>query len=82
LPDPDVPVTALNDPQVAAVQAMYLSALERIGDAVEKGEPLATIHYNSDAKLAEARDLISASYHIGEHPPSEKRPLVRHILGA
>jgi thymidine phosphorylase len=55
---------------------------KRIGGRVEKGEALATIHYNSDAKLAEAKDLISASYHIGEHPPSEKRPLVRHILGA
>jgi len=26
---------------------------KRIGDRVEKGEPLATIHYNSGAKLAE-----------------------------
>jgi len=49
---------------------------------VKKGEPLATIHYNSDAKLAEAKSLISGSYHIGEHAPREKRSLVRHTLGA
>src|SRR5882724_5076234 len=55
---------------------------KRIGDPVKKGEPFATIHYNSDAKLAEAMSLISGSYHIGEHAPREKRPLVRHILGA
>src|SRR6266850_1667349 len=55
---------------------------KRIGDPVKKHEPLATIHYNSDAKLAEAKGLISGSYHIGEHAPREKRPLVRHILGA
>jgi pyrimidine-nucleoside phosphorylase len=55
---------------------------KRIGDRVEKGEPLATIHYNSDAKLAEAKSLISGSYHIGESAPREKRPLIRRILGA
>jgi pyrimidine-nucleoside phosphorylase len=55
---------------------------KRIGDRVEKGEPLATIHFNSDAKIAEAKSLIAGSYHIGENAPREKRPLVRHILGA
>jgi pyrimidine-nucleoside phosphorylase len=55
---------------------------KRIGDRVEKGEPLATIHYNSDAKLAEAKKLIAESYHIGDEAPREKRPLVRRILGA
>jgi len=55
---------------------------KRIGDRAEKGEPLATIHYNSDARLAEAKSLIADSYHIGEEAPREKRPLVRRILGA
>jgi pyrimidine-nucleoside phosphorylase len=55
---------------------------KRIGDRVEKGEPLATIHYNSDAKLAEAKTLIAGSYRIGERAPTEKHPLIRRILGA
>jgi pyrimidine-nucleoside phosphorylase len=55
---------------------------KRIGDRVEKGEPLATIHYNSDAKLAEAKKLIGQSHHIGEEAPKEKRPLVRRLIGA
>jgi len=55
---------------------------KRIGDRVEEGEPLATIHYNSDAKLAEAKSLIAESYHIGEEAPREKRPLVRRLIGA
>jgi len=55
---------------------------KRIGDCVEKGEPLATIHFDSDAKLAEAKALIAGSYVIGERPPQEKRPLVRRIIGA
>ena len=55
---------------------------KRIGDRVEIGEPLATIHYNSDAKLAEAKALIACSYFIGERAPQEKPPLVRRIIGA
>jgi len=61
--------------------AVGLEFHKRIGDRVEKGEPLATIHYNNAAKLAEAQNLIAASYQIGEAAPSEKRPLIRRILG-
>jgi pyrimidine-nucleoside phosphorylase len=62
--------------------AVGLEFHKRIGDRVEKGESLATIHYNSDAKLAEASNLISASCHVRERAPREKRPLIRRILGA
>src|SRR5467141_1153240 len=55
---------------------------KRIGDRVEKGEPLATIHYNSDAKLAEAKTRIADSYQIAGEAPREKRPLVRRVIGA
>jgi pyrimidine-nucleoside phosphorylase len=55
---------------------------KRIGDGVEKGEPLATIHFNSDARLGEAKTLIAGSYIIGEKAPQEKRLLVRRIIGA
>ena len=62
--------------------AVGLQFHKRIGDRVEKGEPLATIRYNADARLAEAKDLITENYFIAQEPPSEKRPLVRRILGA
>jgi pyrimidine-nucleoside phosphorylase len=62
--------------------AVGLEFRKRIGDPVKKGEPLATIHYNSDAKLAEAKSLIAGSYQIGDAAPSQPRPLVRRILGA
>jgi pyrimidine-nucleoside phosphorylase len=61
--------------------AVGLEFSKRIGDRVKKGEPLATIHYNSDAKLAEAKSLIAGSYQIGDAAPSQPRPLVRRILG-
>ncbi len=62
--------------------AVGLEFHKRIGDRVEKGEPLATIHYNSGAKLAEAQSLMAASYEIGEAAPSKSLPLIRRILGA
>jgi pyrimidine-nucleoside phosphorylase len=62
--------------------AVGLEFHKRIGDGVEKGEKLVTIHYNSDAKLAEAKALIAGSYVIGQGAPSEKRPLIRRVIGA
>jgi pyrimidine-nucleoside phosphorylase len=62
--------------------AVGLEFHKRIGDRVEKGEPLATIHYNSGAKLAEAQRLIAASYEIGEVASGERLPLIRRIIGA
>ena len=62
--------------------AVGLEFHKRIGDRVEKNERLVTIHYNSDAKLAEAKSLIASSYAVSENAPREKRPLVRRIIGA
>jgi pyrimidine-nucleoside phosphorylase len=62
--------------------AVGLEFHKRIGDRVEKGETLATIHYNSGTKLAEAKNLIGASYQIGETAPSEKPLLIHRIIGA
>jgi pyrimidine-nucleoside phosphorylase len=62
--------------------AVGLEFHKRIGDRVEKGESLATIHYNSDAKLAEASSLIFASDHVGESAPRDKRPFIHRILRA
>jgi pyrimidine-nucleoside phosphorylase len=54
---------------------------KRIGDAVKKGESLATIHYNADAKIGEAKTMVAASYFVGPEAPREKRPLIRRIIG-
>jgi pyrimidine-nucleoside phosphorylase len=61
--------------------AVGLEFHKRIGDRVEKAQPLATIHYNSGPKLSEAQSVIAASYEIGETAPSGKPPLVHRILG-
>ena len=61
--------------------AVGLEFHKRIGDRVEKGQPLVTIHYNSRAKLADAQTLIAESFQFGDAAPKEPRPLIRRILG-
>jgi pyrimidine-nucleoside phosphorylase len=60
--------------------AVGLEFHKRIGDRVEKGETLVTIHYNSAAKLAEVRNIIAASYTIADRAPAA-RPLIRRLIG-
>ena len=54
---------------------------KRIGDRVEQGEPLASIGYNADARLVEAKAMIAESFFIGQEGP-KKQPLIRRILQA
>jgi len=51
------------------------------GDAVQKGEPLCTIHHNSEARVADVQRAIGRSFHIGAESP-ERQPLVRRVIGA
>jgi len=53
---------------------------KKIGDAVQRNQPLATLHYNSEARAARARRLIEESYQISDAPPEEPRPLVRRVI--
>lgn len=62
--------------------AVGLQFRKRIGDRVEKGEPLATISYNADTRLAEAKALIADNYFVSPESPRETRPLIRRVLGA
>jgi pyrimidine-nucleoside phosphorylase len=62
--------------------AVGLEFHKRIGQRVEKGEPLATIHYNSDAKLAEAKRMVAESFVIEARTGQAPRPLIRRIIGA
>jgi len=52
---------------------------KKVGDSVQAGEPLCTVHYNDDARFANAKRILEASYAIGERRPA-KRPLVRRII--
>jgi len=58
-----------------------LEFYKRIGDRVSAGETLVTIHYNSDAKLAEAKQRIAQSFSFSDKPVAPKK-LVRRLVGA
>jgi pyrimidine-nucleoside phosphorylase len=60
--------------------AVGLEFHKRIGDRVERGEPLVTIHYNSDGKLDEAKSRIAGAFVFSEKQPGEKK-LVRRLIG-
>jgi pyrimidine-nucleoside phosphorylase len=61
--------------------AVGLEFHKRIGDTVKKDELLVTVHYNNDARLAEAKSLIQGSFLTGKRKPVGKRPLIRRIIG-
>jgi pyrimidine-nucleoside phosphorylase/thymidine phosphorylase len=54
---------------------------KRIGDGVEKDEPLARIEYNAEAELEHAAQLIRDAFHIGQEKPASP-PLIRRVIGA
>jgi pyrimidine-nucleoside phosphorylase len=60
--------------------AVGLELHKKLGDAVQAGEPVATVHYNDPARLPEALRLLQEAYSIGPHPPGEPRVLVKKII--
>jgi pyrimidine-nucleoside phosphorylase len=62
--------------------AVGLEFHKRIGDAVKRGEPLFTIHYNADARLEEARRLVETAYRIEPEKPKVMPPLIYRVIGA
>jgi pyrimidine-nucleoside phosphorylase/thymidine phosphorylase len=62
--------------------AVGLEFHKRIGDAVERGQPLCTLHYNSEARLAEARRLVESGYRIEPQKPKSVPLLLHRVIGA
>jgi pyrimidine-nucleoside phosphorylase len=53
---------------------------KKVGDQVNEGEPLCTLHFNADARLAEAESLIYSSYRIGS-AAAKPGKLIRRVIG-
>jgi pyrimidine-nucleoside phosphorylase len=60
--------------------AVGIALHKKVGDRVDRGEPLATIFSNDESRAQRARDLIEQSCEIGVAAPA-KRPLVHRIIG-
>jgi pyrimidine-nucleoside phosphorylase len=53
---------------------------KKVGDAVSKGDPLCTIHHNSESLAARAEALLLESFAIGDTPSQHQRPLVHRVI--
>src|SRR5712675_1563391 len=62
--------------------AVGLEFHKRIGDAVTRGEPLCTLHYNAATRLDEARHLVETAYKIEPEKPKTIPPLIYRVIGA
>lgn len=54
---------------------------KKVGDRVDSGEPLATVHYNQESRAERAKQLILQSCEVAEAPPPHKRPLIHRVIG-
>jgi pyrimidine-nucleoside phosphorylase len=54
---------------------------KKVGDKVEAGANLCTVHYNLDSRLPHVVELLARSFEIGAKPPPVS-PLVRKVIGA
>lgn len=59
--------------------AVGLVLHKKLGDKVEAGEPLATLHVNRSETLPEVQEWLASAFQIGSHPP-ERVPLVRETI--
>src|ERR1700676_1543890 len=62
--------------------AVGLEFHKRIGDAVKRGEPLCTLHYNANSRLDEAQRLVETAYQIATEKPKSIPPLIHRVIGA
>ena len=57
------------------------SSLAKIGDKVEKGQPLVVVHANSQEKLAQAMAYVEKAFEISAQPVAAPKPIVARITG-
>jgi pyrimidine-nucleoside phosphorylase len=60
--------------------AVGLVLHKKVGHPVRQGEPICTVHYNSDARLHDARGLLEQAYRIAAQPSAVKRPLIHRVI--
>ena len=61
--------------------AVGTSGLVKIGESVQAGQPLVTIHANSQEKLAQALTHMEKAFAISAEPVTPPKPIVARITG-
>jgi len=52
----------------------------KVGDQVTVGQPLCTVHFNSETRAASATKLLLESYQITDAPVAVAKPLVHRVI--
>jgi pyrimidine-nucleoside phosphorylase len=60
--------------------AVGLVLHKKVGDKVEKGESLATVHYNAELQGEVAWEIGQRSFEIADRPPAQRRPLIHRVI--
>ena len=60
--------------------AVGLVLHKKVGDEVAAGEPLCTVHYNSDQRLDEALAMLRVGYHVAPVAPETPRTLIHQVI--
>ncbi len=63
--------------QIDYAVGLYIHA--KLGDRINIGDPLVTVYFNDESKLAEMTTRLHQAYKIGELPP-QLEPLIKEIL--
>jgi pyrimidine-nucleoside phosphorylase len=53
---------------------------KKIGDAVQAGESLCTMHYNADERVELVREILQANIKVTPEFPARRSPIVRRVL--
>lgn len=61
--------------------AVGIALSKKVGDAVQAGEALCTVHYNAEPRLREALDVLETSFMVTEERPAQ-RPLILGTIGS
>jgi pyrimidine-nucleoside phosphorylase len=60
--------------------AVGLTLHKKVGDKVEKGESLVTIHYNAEFQGEVAMEVAQRSFVIADQAPQHRRPLIHRVI--
>jgi len=59
--------------------AVGVSGLAKVGEAVEKGQSLLTLHANDTGRLAEAKEMLKEAFSFSDQPV-QRSPLIHEVI--
>jgi thymidine phosphorylase len=62
--------------------AVGIAGMAKIGEHVERGQPLAVLHANDPARLAEARKMMHAAFRLEDNPVTKPVLTLEEVMGS